>query len=83
MSLDELIRRIQGEFHEMPGLRLTLTQACWIWQVDLMTCRSVFAHLLKANVVYKTDDGYYMAVTPMPFVDKELPKPHPAPTLPR
>lgn len=29
-----LVRRVQDEFREMPGLRLTQPQACRLWGVD-------------------------------------------------
>ena len=35
---DEVIRRVQGEFLEMPGLRLTEPQARRLWGLDAASC---------------------------------------------
>ena len=39
-----MLRRIQGEFREMPGLRLTCRQAQRLWNLDqfLIECDGVF-----------------------------------------
>ncbi len=37
----ELLRRIRGEFREMPGLRLSLEQAMRLWSLDRATCVDV------------------------------------------
>jgi hypothetical protein len=37
----DLIARIRGEFREMPGLSLTIKQACRLWRCDAVTCRHV------------------------------------------
>jgi len=37
----KLVRRIQCEHFEMPGLRLTDAQARCLWGVDDHTCRAV------------------------------------------
>jgi hypothetical protein len=38
---DALLARIRGEYREMPGLRLTVAQACRLWQLDAPTCTAV------------------------------------------
>ena len=30
---DRLIGRVRSEYHEMPGLQLTVAQACRLWQI--------------------------------------------------
>ena len=38
--LDARVARVRGEYCEMPGLGLTISQVCRLWQVDLSTCES-------------------------------------------
>jgi hypothetical protein len=40
---EELFRRVQGEFLEMPGLRLTQPQACRLWGLDRDLCMLLLA----------------------------------------
>src|SRR5260221_4617557 len=34
-SFDSLVARVRGEYREMPGVRLTVAQACRLWHVDV------------------------------------------------
>jgi hypothetical protein len=34
---DSLLDRVRGEYREMPGLQLTIAQACRLWQIDRST----------------------------------------------
>jgi hypothetical protein len=61
MNAEALLRRVRGEFHEMPGLRLTFDQACRLWQLDADTCDAVLATLIQDQVLHKTRDGHYVA----------------------
>lgn len=62
MSLHELlVARVRGEYREMPGLRLTLAQACRLWQLDAATCELVLQTLLEENVLARTKDGAFAA----------------------
>ena len=65
MSCESLAARIRGEYCEMPGLRLTLAQACRLWQVDAATCETLLDHLVREAFLYKTASGAYMAVSAM------------------
>ena len=38
---EDILRRIRGEYLEMPGLRLTSVQAQRLWGLDARTCASV------------------------------------------
>ena len=49
------------EYVEMPGLRLTPSQACRLWQVDLATCEELFDHLLREGFLSRTGSGFYIA----------------------
>ena len=46
----------------MPGLRVTLAQACRLWQVDVSTCERLFEYLVSVGFLCKTDSGFYIAV---------------------
>jgi hypothetical protein len=60
--LDLLIERIRGEYNEMPGLRLTLAQACRLWQVDAATCELLLDALLTERFLTRTADGAFIAL---------------------
>jgi hypothetical protein len=48
-SLD-VLRRVQGEYIEMPGLRLTIAQAQRLWGLDRAVCVTRFwARSLRRN----------------------------------
>jgi len=53
-----LRKRIEGEFREMPGLRLTRWQAARLWSLDAAECEAVLARLVAARVLRETRDGY-------------------------
>ena len=57
-----LLTRIRGEFGEMPGLRLTLPQACRLWHLDASHCREVLERLIAEGFIHETADGAYTAV---------------------
>jgi hypothetical protein len=61
-SPDDLLTRIRGEYSEMPGLRLTLAQACRLWQVDTATCHTVLAALITEGFLTRTVDGAFIAL---------------------
>jgi hypothetical protein len=65
LSLDSLVARIRGEYREMPGLRLTLTQACRLWQVDAPTCETLLSQLVQEDFLYKTEKGAYISQSSM------------------
>jgi len=47
----QLIQRVQAEYREMPGLCLTLDQACRLWAVDKDTCSRVLETLVAEGFV--------------------------------
>lgn len=57
---EELCRRIQGEFLEMPGLRLTQPQACRLWGLDRELCVQLLALLVDAKFLMRTRDGNFV-----------------------
>ena len=61
---DDLVRRVRGEYLEMPGLRLTRDQASRLWGVDVPTCQELLRLLLDAQFLTCTPDGRYRRAEP-------------------
>ena len=55
--MNELVGRIRSEFLEMPGLRLTVTQASRLWGLDEGACRRVIDVLIGSSFLRWTRDG--------------------------
>ena len=58
---DALMARARGEYREMPGLRLTVGQACRLWQLDVVLCTKVFDRLVCEGFLQQTNTGFYLA----------------------
>ena len=56
---DVLLRRVRGEYREMPGMRLTIDQAMRLWGMDRQTCSDLFASLVAARFLVTDRDGRY------------------------
>jgi len=61
-ATDEVLRRVQGEFLEMPGLRLTAAQACRLWGLDAAMCSALLGTLIDARFLFRTRDGAFMRI---------------------
>ena len=59
---EDVLRRVKGEFLEMPGLRLTEAQARRLWALDAASCAALLGALVDANFLFKTRDGAFMRV---------------------
>jgi hypothetical protein len=59
---DDILRRVQGEFLEMPGLRLTEAQARRLWNLDAPTCSAMLDALIATRFLFRTQDGSFMRV---------------------
>ena len=59
-SIQDVVRRIRGEFLEMPGLRLTPAQARRLWRLDQAACDAVLGALVDARFLAKTRDGAFI-----------------------
>ena len=59
---DEMMRRVQGEFLEMPGLRLTEPQARRLWGLDEAACVALLHALVDAQFLFRTNNGAFMRV---------------------
>lgn len=58
----DLLQRIQCEFLEMPGLRLTERQARRLWNLDSVACASVLRVLVDGGFLCRTADGSFVRV---------------------
>ena len=59
-TLDDVLRRVQGEYLEMPGLRLTTEQAQRLWGLDRAECDRLLSKLVDAKFLFRTRDGAFM-----------------------
>ena len=60
MRIDDVLQRIQGEYVEMPGLRLTAAQAQRLWGLDRSVCEQLLNTLVSANFLSQTRDGSFV-----------------------
>jgi hypothetical protein len=60
MRIDEVLQRIQGEYVEMPGLRLTTKQAQRLWGLERDICDALLGALVDAKFLSQTRDGSFV-----------------------
>jgi hypothetical protein len=60
MRIDEVLQRIQGEYLEMPGLRLTPAQAQRLWGLERDVCDALLGALVDAKFLAQTRDGAFV-----------------------
>lgn len=60
MRIDDVLQRIQGEFVEMPGLRLTAAQAQRLWGLEREVCTALLGALVDAKFLSQTRDGAFI-----------------------
>jgi len=60
MRIDDVLQRIQGEYVEMPGLRLTPAQAQRLWGLERDLCDALLGALVDAKFLAQTRDGAYV-----------------------
>jgi hypothetical protein len=60
MRIDDVLQRIQGEFVEMPGLRLTAAQAQRLWGLERDVCIAMLGALVDAKFLLQTRDGAFV-----------------------
>ena len=59
-TMDEhLLRRIRGEFTEMPGLLLTVAQAKRLWHLDEHTCIAALTALVDDHFLIERRRGAF------------------------
>ena len=61
-TIEDVLRRVRGEFLEMPGLRLTEPQARRLWGLEASACSALLGALVDAKFLFKTADGAFMRV---------------------
>lgn len=70
-TMEQMLRRIQGEYLEMPGLRLTRWQAQRLWNLDQLVCESLLAALVDVRFLVERD-GVYLQRTEMSGFSRTL-----------
>ncbi len=56
---DAVLRRVRGEFREMPGMRLTIEQASRLWTLDRDTCANIFHSLVATRFLEADANGRF------------------------
>ena len=56
---EALLRRIRGEYREMPGMRLTEDQAMRLWALDRSTCRHALESLVASHYLEQDHSGQF------------------------
>jgi hypothetical protein len=57
-----LLDRIRGEFLEMPGLKITIAQACRLWNLNAPRCREALDVLVGEGFLVRTPSGAFIAL---------------------
>ena len=77
-AVDDVLRRVQCEFLEMPGLRLTAAQARRLWNLEEAACDLLLRALVDAKFLFETRDGAYMRVDQATPIKASVPRPRSA-----
>ena len=56
----DALQRVQGEYMEMPGLRLTIAQAQRLWGLDRVVCDALLGALVETKFLFRTRDGAFI-----------------------
>lgn len=59
-ALDGLVLRVQAEFLEMPGLRVTRAQARRLWALEADVCEAILAALVDARFLVESANASFM-----------------------
>lgn len=62
VPIDAALRRVKGEYLEMPGLRLTPAQAQRLWGLDREACDALLGALVDTKFLYRTRDGAFVRI---------------------
>lgn len=57
---EDVLRRVKGEFLEMPGMRLTAAQARRLWNLDTAQAEALLIALVEAHILSRTRDGAFV-----------------------
>jgi hypothetical protein len=61
--ISTLLQRIESEYREMPGLKLTEAQVRRFWDLDGDTCSLVLTTLVEQRFLKCTANGMYVRAT--------------------
>jgi len=56
---DALLRRVRGEFREMPGMCLTTAQAARLWQLSPARAEELLSELVQSGFLVRRDGQRY------------------------
>jgi DNA-binding IclR family transcriptional regulator len=59
-EMSALLVRVQSEYLEMPGLKLTEAQARRLWGLDRSTCRVVLVTLVERGFLKRSLNGHHI-----------------------
>jgi hypothetical protein len=60
MDIEVIVARVRAEFNEMPGLRLTMSQAARLWNLELQLCERVVERLVRMSFLRRTEAGLFV-----------------------
>ena len=55
----EVLTRIRSEYHEMPGMRLTLPQAARLFDLDMTHCAKALATLVADGALWTNGREFF------------------------
>ena len=58
--LHDILRRVESEYREMPGMCVTAAQAQRLWGLDATTCGFVLTTLVERHILRRTARGTYV-----------------------
>lgn len=58
----DLLERIRGEFREMPGMKLTIDQACRMWNLTGAQCRNAVDALIAEGFLRRMPSRAFIAM---------------------
>lgn len=59
-AIRALLRRMEEEYDEMPGLSVTARQAQRLWQVERQACAAALSTLVERGFLKRTRGGLYV-----------------------
>lgn len=57
--ITDMVGIIEGEFHEMPGMRLTRPQVRRLWNLSEEECEQILGCMCRAGVLIQDETGRY------------------------
>ena len=60
LTREMLAARIRAEYREVPGLCLTIPQACRRWRIEERLCGAILQELVADGFLARRDDGAFI-----------------------